>query len=174
MLYRTRVYIAGAWDEDFYAINKIKEWNDKNCFGLNFTDAHDLTQARDTSLNCSIKKSLALRLSGSKAFVLVVGDQTNSVSGGGCQYCNEYASSYKYCRKGGNVDFRSYIQFECENAVRSKLKILVLYNNCKVDRTKCPEVLRFVGEHLPMQISIGSGKSIWNASGVCAALKRCL
>lgn len=47
-----------------------------NYWSLDFHDAHDLTQARDSSLNCSIKSSLATRLDVSKTFVLIVGNTT--------------------------------------------------------------------------------------------------
>ena len=49
--------------------------------GLSFVDAHELTQARDTSLPCSIKRFLRERLDASKTFVLVVGDKTKDLQG---------------------------------------------------------------------------------------------
>ena len=69
-MYRTRTYLAGDWDGDSNLINKIKEWNDNGYIALDFTDAHALTQARDGSLNCTIKNSLAWRMNASKRFVV--------------------------------------------------------------------------------------------------------
>ena len=87
MTYRTKTYIAGDWDGDRDAINQLHKWNDSNYWSLSFTDAHDITQANDTSLNCSIKKSLALRMDASKTFVLIVGDNTINLRSGSCSYC---------------------------------------------------------------------------------------
>ena len=55
MVYRTRTYIAGDWTGDRDLIDKLYQWNESNYWGLSFSDAHALTQARDSSLPCSIK-----------------------------------------------------------------------------------------------------------------------
>ncbi len=90
MIYRTKTYIAGDWDGDKDAIQKLYKWNSNKKIPLNFTNAHDLTQARDTSLNCSIKQSLKYRMNASKRFILIVGDKTSSLRSGGCQLCASY------------------------------------------------------------------------------------
>ena len=143
MYYRTRTYIAADWDHDKDAVDALHYWNDNSKYGLSFSDAHDLKQARDTSLNCSIKKSLADRLDASKTFVLIVGDHT----------------------KGHIVDTRSYIDFECEKAVRDGLKIIVLYKSTIVNRSKCPEAVRWKGTHVPM-IKWQSGQLYWDYQSV--------
>lgn len=74
MYYRTRTYIAGDWDHDKDAVEALYWWNESSRYGLSFSDAHELKQARDTSLNCSIKKSLAERLDASKTFILIAPD----------------------------------------------------------------------------------------------------
>lgn len=66
MAYRTKTYIAGDWTGDKDAIDKLHQWNDSNYWSLSFTDAHDLTQSSDSSLNCSIKGSLKTRMDASK------------------------------------------------------------------------------------------------------------
>ena len=73
--YRTRTYIAGDWDHDKDAVDQLHKWNDSKYWSLSFTDAHDLTSSRDSSLNCTIKSSLKTRMDASKTFVLIVGDQ---------------------------------------------------------------------------------------------------
>ena len=98
MLYRTRTYIAGDWTGDKDLIDKLYQWNDSNYWGLSFSDAHELTQARDTSLPCSIKRSLKERLDVSKRFVLIVGGSTDGLTKGSCQYCQSY-SSFSGCRR---------------------------------------------------------------------------
>lgn len=71
---RTKTYVAGDWEHDKNAIDQLYKWNEDSRYGLSFSNAHDLTQARDSSLNCSIKRSLAERLNNSKTFVLIVGN----------------------------------------------------------------------------------------------------
>ena len=77
MTYRTKTYIAGDWTGDSDAIKKLYEWNESNYWSLSFIDAHEITKANDTSLNCSIKSSLKTRMDASKKFVLIVGENTN-------------------------------------------------------------------------------------------------
>ena len=71
MAYRTKTYIAGDWTGDKDAIDKLYQWNTSKYWSLSFTDAHDLTKAKDSSLNCTIKRSLKVRMDASKTFVLI-------------------------------------------------------------------------------------------------------
>lgn len=84
---RNQAYIAGDWEGDKDAIDQLKAWNASNHWAFNFYDVHELTQSRDTSNNCSIKASLAIRMRVTKKFVLVVGAGTLSRRAGSCQYC---------------------------------------------------------------------------------------
>lgn len=156
MSYRTKTYIAGDWDHDKDAVVKLHQWNDSSKYGLSFSDAHELKQARDTSLNCSIKKSLAERLDASKTFILIVGEHTKELRAGGCQYCNSYNSYLGTCSRRYTVDTRSYIDFECKKAIRDGLKIIVLYKSTTINRDKCPEVIRRDGIHAPMKKWVGN------------------
>lgn len=165
MYYRTRTYIAADWDHDKNAVDALHYWNDNSKYGLSFSDAHDLKQARDTSLNCSIKKSLADRLDASKTFVLIVGDHTDELRAGGCQYCSSYNSYWESCARGHNIDKKSYIDFECEKAVRDGLKIIVLYNNTTINRSKCPDAVRWKGTHASMIKRI-NGQYYWDYQSV--------
>jgi hypothetical protein len=106
MANRTKTYIAADWYSDSDAVKQLHNWNDSKHWILSFQDAHDLTQARDSSLNCNIKSSLATRLNISKTFVLIVGKNTKTVQRGSCQYCNSYNSWTKSCAKGYSVDYR--------------------------------------------------------------------
>lgn len=164
-MYRTKTYIAGDWTGDSDAINKLYEWNEGKHWGLSFHDAHELTQSRDTSLNCSIKISLRKRLAASKCFVLIVGDKTNMLTSGGCQLCNSYNSYTHHCARNHSVDFRSYIQYECDVAFDSNIKIIVLYNSLLVNKNKCPEILRDCPIHIPL-IYHKNGCNYWNYNDV--------
>lgn len=169
MTYRTRTYIAAEWDGDNDAVQQLHKWNNSNYFSLSFTDAHDLQQARDGSLNCSIKRSLAERLDASKTFVLIVGSNTKSVRSGSCQYCNSKNSWTGSCTRGNFVDNRSYIEYECEKAVRDGLKIVVLYNAATVDKSKCPDAVKYVGTHKAM-CYYQNGQYYWDYQAVKSAL----
>ena len=169
MAYRTRTYIAGDWTGDQDAINKLYEWN-KGYWSLSFTDAHELTQARDGSLNCSIKKSLKDRMDASKTFVLIVGKETDNLTAGGCQLCDSYNSYGKFCVRGHSVDYRSYIKYECEIAVDAEINIIILYNSTAIDKSKCPEAVRHLGTHIPMKKRNAYGELIWNYSAIRDAI----
>lgn len=165
---RTRTYIAGDWDHDYGAVEMLHYWNDNSKYGLSFSDAHDLTQARDSSLKCSIKRSLAYRLNESKTFVLIVGEHTKNLRAGSCFYCDSYNSHTYSCARGYAVDYRSYIDFECEKAVADGLTIIVLYNSTYVDRDKCPASVRWKGIHKSMH-KRENGQLKWDYSNVKAA-----
>lgn len=149
-MYRTRTYIAADWSGDYYAVEQLHKWNNSKYWSLSFTDAHDLMQARDNSLNCSIRSSLNKRLDASKTFVLIVGNNTTTVRSGSCQYCGSYNSYTHACGRGYSVDYRSYVEYECEKAVRDGLKIVVLYNAATVNKSKCPDAVKNVGTHTAM------------------------
>ena len=150
MIYRTKTYIAADWDGDKDAVDQLHKWNDSDKWNLSFTDAHELTQARDSSLYCSVKSSLATRLDVSKTFVLIVGSNTKTVRKGSCQYCNSLNSWTNSCARGYSVDYRSYIEYECEKAIRDGLKLVILYNAATVDKSKCPDSIKNTGTHVAM------------------------
>lgn len=171
MTYRTKTYVAGDWTGDEEAIKILYKWNDSKYLNLSFTDAHELTQARDSSLNCTIKSSLKTRMDASKTFVLVVGDKTNAVTAGGCQLCGSYNGWTSSCAKGYTVDYRSYIKYECNKAVEAGIKIVVLYNSTYVSKSKCPESVREVGTHVAMVRRGADGKCCWDYSAVKNAIE---
>jgi hypothetical protein len=171
MNYRTRTYIAADWDGDNDAVKQLHYWNDNKYYSLSFTDAHDLQQSRDSSLNCSIKRSLAIRLDVSKTFVLIVGSNTKTVRSGSCQYCSSKNSWTGNCARGNCTDNRSYIEYECEKAVRDNLNIVVLYNAATVDRTKCPDIVKYAGTHKAMWY-YQNGQYYWDYQTVKSALSQ--
>ena len=169
-LYRTRTYIAADFDADKDAVDKLLQWNDSDYWSLSFTNAHDLQSSYDTSKACSIKKSLKLRMDGSKTFVLIVGDNTNGITKGGCQLCHSYNSYTGSCARGYSVDYRSYIKYECDKAIEAGIKIVVLYKAASVQRWKCPEAVRNLGTHVPMY-RLEEGVYYWNYGPVKDAIE---
>lgn len=152
MYYRTKTYVAADWDNDIEAINQLYKWNDSDFYTkIDFINVHDFIQARDSSLYCSIKRSLNERMSMSKTFILIVGDKTNSITKGGCQHCILYNKNSYTCRGGHRINFKSYIEHECYSALRNNLNIVVLYNSNNIDYSLCPEILRDKGVHAPMK-----------------------
>lgn len=165
MTRRTRTYIAGDWTGDNDAIEQLRKWNDSNHWSLHFTDAHDLHQSNDGSKNCSIKKNLGLRMDASKTFVLVVGSKTKSLTAGSCKHCSSYSGYWGTCNDGHSISLKSYIEYECDKAVRDGLNIIVLYNSTAVNRNLCPESVRNTGIHAPMQ-KWENGTLYWDYSSV--------
>lgn len=165
MTLRTKAYIAG--DSDL--IQRIYGWNEGSSWSLSFSDAHELAQSRDTSLPCSIKRSRKERLDASCTFVLIVGGKTSSLTAGGCRNRRSY-SVYGHCHRSGSIDHRGFIDYECEYAEKNRLRVVVIYSSCKVDREKCPSSVRYVGTHIPAQYGGGSGRCYWDIDGISRAI----
>lgn len=160
-------YLAGDWNHDKDVIDIIKSWNKDYSKDLYFKDAHEITQSRDESLNCSIKDSLAKRLNESHTFVLIVGEHTIFVRSGECGYCSSYYNNR--CYRGHYSSHESYIEFECRKALNDGLRIVVIYNSSQVDRTKCPSLLRYEGIHIPAYI-LKYGSLYWNYNQIRNAI----
>lgn len=171
MAYRTKTYIAADWDHDKDAVDQLYRWKNGQKWSLDFHDAHELTQSRDSSLPCSIKTSLKTRMDASKTFVLIVGDHTDLVTKGSCHLCKNYNNYYGYCVKGYTVDKRSFVKFECDKAVEAGIKIVVLYNDVRVNKLKCPSVVKYKGTHVAMIYKGADGKYYWDYNAVKKALE---
>lgn len=152
MKYKKYTYIAADWDHDKEVVDQLYNWNKSPKSPVSFADAHKITQARDESLNCSIKGSLRKRLEQSSKFILIVGKHTKSLTKGGCQLCESYNSYTRHCARNRGCDTRSFIEYECEMAIELMLDILVLYNSSKVDETLCPDTIAnfLYAEHLSL------------------------
>lgn len=165
---RDYTYIAADFDHDESAVKTLHKMRDMGY--IHFKDAHEIQQSNDSSLACSIKKSLKYRMDCSYKFILIVGNETDKVTKGGCQLCSSNNSYTKSCARGNSVDHRSYIKFECDKAVEGELKIVVLYNNNSIDRNLCPEVVRWKGTHHQMWKHGADGKNYWDYDGIAQAI----
>lgn len=76
----------------------------------------------------------------------------------------------QYCSHNNAIDNRSYIEYECDKAKEAGIKIVVLYNYLTVDRSKCPEAIRYTGTHLPMYYRGDDGKEYWNYKSINEAI----
>ena len=183
-VYRTKTYIAGDWDGDSDAIEKLYEWKEDAGLLFHFVDVHSFMRSYDSSHPCSIKSSLRTRLLGSKCFVLIVGNHTNSTTKGSCQFCENYDSSewlklygLNQCKTNGQIDYRSFIKYECEMAARDFVfgelsKIVVLYNSVYVDKSKCPDCIRELAgvKHIPMKCYDMNGHKKWDYQNIKNAI----
>lgn len=181
MVYRTKTYIAGDWTGDKDLIDKLNEWNNSKNLLLSFVNVHEVTQSSDSTLNCNIKRSLRKRLNITKTFVLIVGEKTRLLRSGACYLCDKYNNGIDwlgispFCNNGGSVDNRSYIQYECEMALKDfnagELKnIVVIYNGLLYpDYSRCPEVMRGVGTHIGSDI-VENGEVKWAYSRIKNAI----
>ena len=68
------------------------------------------------------------------------------------------------------MDYRSYIEYECDKAVQDGLKIVVLYNAATVNKSKCPDSVKNMGTHVAMRYRDRDGKYNWDYHSVKAAL----
>lgn len=166
---RIYTYIAADFDHDKKAVDHLYQVIKSR--NISFFDAHEIQQSNDSSLPCSIKKSLKYRMDNSYKFVLIVGTHTDSVSKGSCQFCSSYNSYGKYCARGYSVDYRSFIGFECDQAVAAGLKIVVLYNSTSADRNLCPDVVRWHGTHQAMIYRGADGNYYWNDDAIARAIR---
>lgn len=159
MIYRTRTYIAADWEHDIDAVNKLYEWNNSDDYwDFSFPNAHELSECRsDETYNCNIKRNCSQNLRHSKNFVLIIGEDTNSLRSGFCMYCKKFKQGCPYVRK----ENKSYIEFECDNAISNELPIIVLYNSWKVDFSLCVESVLYRSRcHVPMKKHVGYNAGI--------------
>lgn len=118
MAYRGRTFVSFDGDTDMHYYRLMTAWHQNDRSPFNFYNAHDLEQARDTSLESTIKASLARRMAESSVFVLLIGERTRFL--------------YKFVR------------WEIEQALARKLPIIgVNLNSTRfMDESRCPPILR--------------------------------
>jgi len=129
LAYRNRVFVSFDGDSDISYYRLMLAWKQSDHSSFNFYNAHELSSARDSSTEYSIKASLQERLRHSKVFVLLVGANT------------------KYLYK--------FVRWEIEQALKRELPIIcVNLNGVRyLDRENCPAILR---EELAMHVSFNS------------------
>jgi hypothetical protein len=135
MVYRNKAYLCFDGDNDIHYYRLMKAWHENKDFDFSFNDAHDLKQARDSSLEATIKRSLRERMSNSREFIVLVGENTKNL-------------------------FR-FVRWEMEMALKLELPIIAVnlngYNGR--DEARCPAIIR---DELVVHIPYGMG-SIRNA-----------
>ena len=118
LAYRNKVFVSFDGDNDISYYRLMLAWKQSDHSSFNFYNAHDVTSARDSSTELSIKNSLQVRLRETKVFVLLVG------------------SSTKYLYK--------FVRWEIEQALNRGLPIVCvnLKGTWHLDGENCPAILR--------------------------------
>lgn len=117
MTYRNRTYIAFDGDNDMHYYRLMTAWSANERFSLNFSNAHDLNTARDSSQEENIKRQLRERFANSNLFIVLIGEKT------------------KYLTK--------FVKWEIETAIRLKLPIVgINLNGSKRQDDLCPPAMR--------------------------------
>lgn len=169
MIYRTKTYIAADWDNDKEAVDALRRWNESEYWSLSFGDAHERSGIRnDDTNNCGIKKNCSQNLDYSKHFVLIIGNNTKKLRAGYCMYCKNYNyCSYVYKNN------KSYIEFECDYAIRNDLPVIVLYNSATVNKSLCIDsVIGKAKCHTPMWRYQADGRKVLDYIAVKSAFDR--
>ena len=111
-------YACFDGDNDIHYYRLMQAWHKNEKFDFTFNNAHDITQARDTSTEETIKRSLRTRLKASDVFIVLVGKSTQNL--------------YKFVR------------WEIEVAIEMGLSIIVvnLDNKRSINTVLCPPILR--------------------------------
>lgn len=118
MAYRSRVFISFDGDNDIHYYRLMRAWKQNDSTDFNFSDAHDINTARDTSLESTIKRRLRDRLANAKVLVSLIGSNTR----------------YLY----------KFVRWELEHGLALGLPIIGVNLNGKrsQDLDRCPPVIR--------------------------------
>lgn len=111
-------YTCFDGDNDIHYYRLMQAWHKNENFNFTFQNAHDLTSARDTSTEETIKRSLKTRLNSSDILLVLVGNNTKNL--------------YKFVR------------WEIEVALEMGIAIIVvnLDGNKSINNILCPPILR--------------------------------
>ncbi|MDZ3833361.1 MAG: TIR domain-containing protein [Sphingopyxis sp.] len=117
MAYRNKTYIAFDGDNDMRYYRLMTAWAANEKFDFSFYDAHDINSARDTSQEESIKRQLRERFANSKAFIVLIGDNTRFLT--------------------------KFVKWEIETAIKLGLPIIAVnLNKGKRQDALCPPSLK--------------------------------
>jgi hypothetical protein len=124
-------YACFDGDNDIHYYRLMQAWHANERFDFTFRNAHDITQARDTSTEETIKRSLRTRLNSSDVFIVLIGNSTRNL--------------YKYVR------------WEIEVALDLEIPIIAVNLDGKknMNENLCPPILRDeLVVHVPFGLKI--------------------
>jgi hypothetical protein len=111
-------YTCFDGDNDINYYRLMQAWHANDRFDFTFVNAHDITQARDTSMEETIKRSLRIRMNASDVLIVLIGESTRNL--------------YKFVR------------WEIEVALEKNTPIIAVNLNGRryMDDNLCPPILR--------------------------------
>ena len=117
MPYKNKTFVSFDGDSDIHYYRLMTAWNQSDHLPFSFYNAHDLSSARDSSTEESIKAQLAERLRSSKIFIILIGENTR----------------YLY----------KFVRWEIEQAIKREMPIIAVNLNGKrsMDSDRCPPIL---------------------------------
>lgn len=140
MAYRNRVFISFDGDNDIHYYRLMKAWKQNDRTDFSFSDAHDIKQARDTSLEETIKRSLRDRLNNSRIFVILIGERTRYLTKF-VRWEMEQALSLDLPIIGVNLNgLRQQDSDRCPPIIKGNLAVYVSFN---------ASILQYALEHWP-------------------------
>lgn len=129
MAIRNRTYVCFDGDRDMHYYTLMSAWNKNKNFSFEFSNAHDLNTASDSSQEESIKRQLRERFASSRELVVLIGANT------------------KFLTK--------FVKWEMETALRLGLPIIGVNLNGETARdANCPATIR---DELAVYVSFGPG-----------------
>jgi hypothetical protein len=155
--------------EDIDAFEKLESWYNLQFSNFDFINGHDLQDTKEKAPKCEIKRKLQERIKDADTFILIVGENTKNITDGACIFCKNYNEYLINCAKGNKLDYKSYIDCECNTAKIMKLDTFVLYKSSDTPKNKCPNVLKNHGTHIPMLKNSGD-TNIWDQNKVMEIL----
>lgn len=131
MSYSNKAYVAFDADNDIRYYRLMQAWRKTDGSTFGFYDAHDLNNLMPYSSEETIKAKLRERMTNTKVFILLVGDNT------------------KYLYK--------FVRWEIEQAIKRDIPIVVINLNGKrqKDNDLCPAILNGV-----LSLHVSFNKSI--------------
>jgi len=140
MAYRNKVFVSFDGDNDIHYYRLTKAWKQNDRTDFNFNDAHDIKQARDTSLEVTIKRSLRDRLLNSKIFVILIGERTRYLTKF-VRWEMEQALSLDLPIIGVNLNgLRQQDSDRCPPIIKNELAVYISFNAA---------ILQYALEHWP-------------------------
>jgi hypothetical protein len=122
--YKNKTYIAFDGDEDIRYYRLMTAWKANDGFSLNFSDAHDLNTAKDSSQEESIKRQLRERFANSKLFVVLIGKKTRLLTKF-VKWEMEVALKLGLPIVGVNLNGSRTIDSNCPSAIKDELVVYV-------------------------------------------------
>ena len=128
MAYKNKVFISFDGDTDIHYYRLMLAWKQNDKTDFNFFNAHDISQARDTSLESTIKRSLRERLLNSRIFVILIGERTRYLTKF-VRWEMEQAISLGLPIIGVNLNgFRQQDSDRCPPIIKDELVVYVSFN----------------------------------------------